>query len=53
MRNGSTFLSRIASTIVYVCSWSPKACAVVRSWTFPLEPEFAAKIGVPVNPKRW
>ena len=36
MRNGSTFLSLIASTIVYVCSLSPNACSVVRSCGLPL-----------------
>ena len=28
---GSTFLSFIALTIVYVCSWSPKVCSVVKN----------------------
>ena len=47
MRNGSTFLSLIASTIVYVCSLSPNACSVVRRAADSRRPAFSAKIGVP------
>ena len=62
--NGRTFLSLIASKILYVCSLSPNNCSVVLPTFFLLENSlaicfgfdvakiaFLAKIGVPVKPK--
>ena len=50
--NGNTFPSFIASTIVYVCNFSPNACSVVQKSGFVVLPAFFANIGVPVNPNK-
>jgi len=41
----------MASTIEYVCNFSPKACSVVFSLGLPFAEALTEKIGVPVNPK--